>query len=122
MLSSLIIDLGMGRNIGTSGARVPSDPLWIDIPRSDGDQRWWPTNTTYIEDGGEINWMKVVDLDDDVALRWRLGVGNKISLDRSPEGGVCSYACPSGYDLMFRLRRGSLPGHPEGVACRLPNV
>lgn len=79
------------RNVAPAPQKLPDDPLWIEITRSDGEQRTWPSNTTYIEDAnGEINWMCHVPIDGDVAIRWRLAVGNAIALDYFGPERTCS--------------------------------
>ncbi|KAJ3543210.1 hypothetical protein NMY22_g3221 [Coprinellus aureogranulatus] len=92
------------RNVAPGAQKVPDDPIWIDITRSDGEQRTWPSNTTYIEDAnGEINWMKHVPIDQDVALRWRLAVGNAIALDSFPADVDASRAILRDWPANYRM-------------------
>ncbi|KAJ7696594.1 hypothetical protein B0H17DRAFT_1198102 [Mycena rosella] len=59
---------------------LPNNPTFIDFPRSDGDSALWPQNTTReVDDEGCVNYMQHVGLDEPLAVKWRLGVGDAIS-------------------------------------------
>ncbi|KAJ7759250.1 hypothetical protein B0H16DRAFT_1534976 [Mycena metata] len=58
---------------------LPSNPAYIDFPRSDGDSTLWPTNTSRIIDNeGCVNFMDPVPLDAPLSVKWRMGAGDAI--------------------------------------------
>ncbi|KAJ6581572.1 hypothetical protein B0H19DRAFT_1369885 [Mycena capillaripes] len=60
---------------------LPTNPTFIDFPRSDGDSTLWPTNTTReIDAEGCVNYMQPVGLDEPLSIKWRVGVGDAISV------------------------------------------
>ncbi|KAJ7247607.1 hypothetical protein B0H12DRAFT_736890 [Mycena haematopus] len=60
---------------------LPDNPTFIDFPRSDGDSTLFPTNTTRIvDDEGCVNFMQPVGLDEPLSVKWRVGVGDAISV------------------------------------------
>ncbi|KAF6761617.1 hypothetical protein DFP72DRAFT_879139 [Ephemerocybe angulata] len=69
------------RGLGTPNCKVPVDAEYIDFPRSDGDQRTWPRNTTDEVRDGEVNYMQALPIDHPVAIKWRLAVGNVCAVD-----------------------------------------
>ncbi|KAF5383714.1 hypothetical protein D9615_003660 [Tricholomella constricta] len=69
------------RRIADKAVEMPSNPHFLDFERSDGDPSSWPKNTTRIvDDAGEINWMKPMDIDQPHSLRWRLGAAKGIAI------------------------------------------
>lgn len=59
---------------------LPPNPTWVEIPRSDGDESKWPQNTTRIVDNsGEINWMRPVDIDESLCNKWRVEIGPRVA-------------------------------------------
>lgn len=59
---------------------LPNDVEWVVIGTSDGDPARWPTNTSPIPDGeGHINYMKLLDLDNTFAIKWRLQIGKALA-------------------------------------------
>ncbi|KAJ7623176.1 hypothetical protein FB45DRAFT_924794 [Roridomyces roridus] len=59
---------------------LPDNPVYLDFPRSDGDAALWPINTTRIVDEeGCVNFMHPVALDEPLAIKWRVGVGDALS-------------------------------------------
>ncbi|KAJ7782034.1 hypothetical protein DFH07DRAFT_728887 [Mycena maculata] len=89
---------------------LPANPSWVDFPRSDGDPRLWPTNTTReVDEEGCVNYMQPVDLDEPLSIKWRMGVGDAISvalqLDASNKQSYVLRGFPSGY-RMFDHHKG----------------
>ena len=71
---------------GNPNLKIPANPVYIDFPRTDGDPRTWPTNTQYVEDNeGQINWMKELEWDHPIALKWRMIVGKALAVDMGRE-------------------------------------
>ncbi|KAI0083928.1 hypothetical protein BDY19DRAFT_974809 [Irpex rosettiformis] len=66
------------RRIGNSHT-LPPNPEWVDFPRTDGDQSTWPTNTTRIINGGEVNFFRPVDIDESLGIMWRKVLGIKVA-------------------------------------------
>ncbi|KAJ6619838.1 hypothetical protein B0H10DRAFT_1876393 [Mycena sp. CBHHK59/15] len=87
---------------------LPPNPSFLDFPRSDGDSAVWPTNTTRIVDSeGCVNYMQHVGLDEPLSVKWRVGVGDALSVALKLPGGP-SYVLrdfPSGY-RMFDHHKG----------------
>ncbi|KIK50604.1 hypothetical protein GYMLUDRAFT_234563 [Collybiopsis luxurians FD-317 M1] len=63
-----------GRNANNTYA-LPADPVFLEIPHSDGDASTWPTNTKKNIQGGEVNYMQHVATDEGLAVKWRIGIG-----------------------------------------------
>jgi hypothetical protein len=60
---------------------LPSNPAFIEFTRSDGDSALWPTNTTReIDEEGCVNFMQPVGLDEPLSVKWRVGVGDALSV------------------------------------------
>ncbi|KAJ7823025.1 hypothetical protein B0H13DRAFT_2291322 [Mycena leptocephala] len=75
------------RNHSTKHA-LPNNPAYIDFPRTDGDSALWPTNTTReIDAEGCVNYMQPVTLDESICIKWRVGVGDAISVALKLPGG-----------------------------------
>jgi len=69
------------RTVGQGGFSLPPNPSYIDFPRSDGDSSTWPTNTTRVVDADNaVNYYEHVDLDDTPNKKWRVSVGDAVSL------------------------------------------
>lgn len=66
------------RRTGGSHA-LPPNPDWVEFSRTDGDRSTWPTNTTYVVTNGEVNYFRVVDIDESLSVMWRKAVGPKIA-------------------------------------------
>ena len=59
-----------------SSYALPTNPSYLDFPRSDGDPSIWPTNTTSrVDDEGHVNFMREVALDEPLTIKWRVEVG-----------------------------------------------
>lgn len=72
----------MSRNKGYSGkdAVLPPDVEWVHLEESDGDSSRWPTNTNPNPDQeGHVNYMLPLDLDNAVAVKWRLAIGKALA-------------------------------------------
>lgn len=66
---------------------LPENPTFIEFIRSDGDERLWPTNTTYVVDHeGHVNFMQPLDLDSSVVIQWRVSVGNALAIELEMPG------------------------------------
>ncbi|KAJ7116061.1 hypothetical protein C8R44DRAFT_221096 [Mycena epipterygia] len=89
---------------------LPANPAFIDFPRSDGDSGLWPQNTTQeLDEEGCVNFMQHVNLDEPIAIKWRVGVGDAISVALKLPGGQ-PYVLrdfPSGY-RMFDHHKGKV--------------
>lgn len=76
---------------------LPPNPEYREIPRSDGDTRTWPRNTTRIVEGGQVNYMHHVEIDESVAIKWRVMIGDALSkaLYWPGESSACNYPSDS---------------------------
>jgi hypothetical protein len=55
---------------------LPTNPILLDFPRSDGDPSNWPLNTTFrVDDEGHVNYMREVAIDEPLSIKWRTEVG-----------------------------------------------
>ena len=68
----------MSRRHG-GGHTLPDDPTWIEFPRSDGDPRELPKNTTKVVTEGQVNFMRPVDMDESLSVMWRVVVGKELA-------------------------------------------
>jgi hypothetical protein len=58
------------------GRTLPAHPHYLEFERSDGDARFWPTNTTkVVAADGTVNFMRPVPLDEAASVGWRCGIG-----------------------------------------------
>lgn len=57
----------------------PTDALWIEFPRTDGDQNRWPVFTGERDNDGNINFLRPVDIDERSAVDWRKKVGKHLA-------------------------------------------
>ncbi|KAH6915929.1 hypothetical protein BKA70DRAFT_1556492 [Coprinopsis sp. MPI-PUGE-AT-0042] len=73
-----------GRRVGAGRfTGLPSDAVYIEFPRSDGQTSKWPKNTTrIIESDGMVNYNEYVPLDHPTSQKWRKDVGMMIALDQ----------------------------------------
>ncbi|RXW23895.1 hypothetical protein EST38_g1976 [Candolleomyces aberdarensis] len=117
---------------GNPNLRIPANPVYIDFPRTDGDPRTWPTNIQYAEDNeGQINWMKELELDHPIAIKWRLVVGKALAMDmgREPADSAVLRNWPTHYK-MYDHHKGPARGNvrhdiylygPQSRRFRSPN-
>ncbi|KAJ7170508.1 hypothetical protein C8R43DRAFT_982000 [Mycena crocata] len=87
---------------------LPDNPAFIDFTRSDGDSTLWPQNTTrVIDEEGCVNFMQPLGLDEPLSVKWRVGVGDAISvaLKLPPGQPHVLRGFPSGY-RMFDHHKG----------------
>ncbi|KAJ6518874.1 hypothetical protein C8R45DRAFT_8229 [Mycena sanguinolenta] len=78
----------MSHRSHSSKHALPDNPTFIEFPRSDGDSSLFPTNTTRIVDGeGCVNYMQPVGLDEPLSVKWRVGVGDAISVAKQLPNG-----------------------------------
>ncbi|KDQ61745.1 hypothetical protein JAAARDRAFT_31222 [Jaapia argillacea MUCL 33604] len=71
------------------GAHVlPDNPVWIEIPRSDGDPSRWPNNTSRVVDNeNHVNFMRPCPIDEGSCIGWRRNIGEHLAkLLGMPEG------------------------------------
>ncbi|KAJ3743590.1 hypothetical protein DFH05DRAFT_1557935 [Lentinula detonsa] len=69
----------MVRTVNTKH-ELPANPVYKQIERSDGDRSTWPQNTTRIVDSdGQVNYMHYVPLDEGMAIKWRVQVGQALA-------------------------------------------
>ncbi|KAK0432356.1 uncharacterized protein EV420DRAFT_1606000 [Desarmillaria tabescens] len=55
---------------------LPANPTYRTIDYSDGKEELWPLNTTEIVDrDGHVNFMQPIELDNSIAIRWRVSLG-----------------------------------------------
>ena len=67
------------RRISTKNA-LPPNPTWVEFPRTDGDSSKWPPNQTKIvESDGTVNWMRPVDIDESLCVKWRTEIGPRVA-------------------------------------------
>ncbi|KAJ7091415.1 hypothetical protein B0H15DRAFT_906443 [Mycena belliarum] len=95
------------RNHSTKHA-LPPNAVFLDFPRSDGDSSLWPTNTTrQVDEEGCVNYMQHVGLDEPLSVKWRVGVGDAISVALKLQSGSPHVLSdfPSGY-RMFDHHKG----------------
>lgn len=99
---------------------MPPNPVWVEIPRTDGDEKLWPKNTTRIVDrSGEVNFMRPVPLDESLCLHWRKLVGLKVAE---------ALGMPSKYSILHFMLLSSLVLHRRACVCsqrvpeRVPDV
>lgn len=59
--------------------QLPPNPVYVEFPRSDGDRKTWPTDTECIVDKGQVNYFRLVELDESLAILWRKTVGMKVA-------------------------------------------
>ncbi|KAJ6591499.1 hypothetical protein DFH09DRAFT_974599 [Mycena vulgaris] len=87
---------------------LPPNPTFIDFTRSDGDPTLWPQNTTReVDQEGHVNYMQPVGLDEPLSVKWRVGVGDAISVALKLTSGQPHVLrdFPSGY-RMFDHHKG----------------
>lgn len=78
----------MSRRLGQPSVVFPPNTVFLDFPRSDGDETKWPTNTTRIVDAdGQVNFMELLDIDQSGQVRkWRASVGKAIATKLEMQG------------------------------------
>lgn len=65
----------------------PTNPIYIDFPRGDGNSSTWPVNTTRIVDSeGQVNFFEYVPPTHGQSIRWRLAVASAIAIDLKMAG------------------------------------
>ncbi|KAK0202550.1 hypothetical protein DFS33DRAFT_1341073 [Desarmillaria ectypa] len=59
---------------------LPANPTYRTIDCSDGREELWPHNTTEIADeDGHVNFMQPIELDNSIAIRWRVSLGASVA-------------------------------------------
>lgn len=51
----------------------------LEFPRSDGTQAKWPDKLDPTPLGGEVNYMRPIDYNESLAVRWRASVGREVA-------------------------------------------
>ncbi|KAF7370540.1 Actin-related protein 8 [Mycena sanguinolenta] len=78
----------MSHRSHSSKHALPDNPSYIKFTRSDGDSSLWPTNTKRVVDSeGCVNFMQPVGLDEPLSIKWRVGVGDAISVAKQLPNG-----------------------------------
>lgn len=69
------------RSIGKGPYELPSNVVYLEFPRTDGQRSRWPQNTTeMIDPQGHVNFMlPVPDLETSLNRKWRVEVGKKVA-------------------------------------------
>jgi hypothetical protein len=63
-----------------SGHALPTNPVYLDFERTDGDAKQLPTNTREVVDkDGQVNYMKPLGLEDSPNIHWRFQVAMKVA-------------------------------------------
>ena len=62
-----------------AGHTLPENPHWLNFTRSDGDPSNLPKNTKKIVTNGQVNYMREVDMDESLAIMWRVNVGKELA-------------------------------------------
>lgn len=108
------------RRIGTKKT-LPSDPTWVEVPRTDADPKNWPANTQKVVDSdGHVNFMRPVSIDESVSIAWRLQLGPRVA---AALGLPCEYVNLLDSMCSTDERKYSWTNVcPEGLAGRLPYV
>ncbi|KAI0675704.1 hypothetical protein C8Q78DRAFT_1150133 [Trametes maxima] len=107
------------------GHTLPENPQWIEFPRSDGDTRALPKNTKRIVDGdGQVNFMRPADLDESLAINWRIGVGSQLAARMGlPMGpNYVLKAFPDGYQLYDHNKGPAKAPRHDPYLCGSTNV
>ena len=61
-------------------ATLPNNPKWFVIEATDADPSRWPKNTLSNPDAeGNVNFMDPVSVEDGVAIKWRIVVGQALA-------------------------------------------
>jgi len=62
--------------------------VFIDFPRSDGDQSRWPTNTiSIVDDEGQVNFMELLDVEASGHVKkWRAAIGKAVATKLEMQG------------------------------------
>lgn len=51
----------------------------LQFPRSDGTQTKWPDKLDPMPIGGEVNYMRPIDYNESLSVRWRTSVGREVA-------------------------------------------
>jgi hypothetical protein len=75
------------------GHTLPSNPVYLEFGKSDGDPKLLPANTREIVDtDSQVNYMKFLALDDSSNIHWRSQVAMKVA---ERIGKPCTFPLPS---------------------------
>lgn len=86
---------------------LPSSLTWITIQNTDGDISRWPKNTIHEPDNdGYVNSMRPVSIEDGVAIRWRIVIGEALAQ-------MLRYPITSTYYCLLNIHAVSLSEHTE---------
>ena len=69
----------MSRGIA-GGHTLPTNPVYLEFQRTDGDAKQLPTNTREVVDNdGQVNYMKPLGPEDSSNIHWRCQVAIKVA-------------------------------------------
>jgi hypothetical protein len=88
--------------VGQPSVVFAPSTIYLDFPRSDGDETKWPSNTIYdIDSDGQVNFMEHLDIDQSGQVKkWRAAIGKAIATKLEMQGdreSVC-FVPPSSID------------------------
>ncbi|KAF5361973.1 hypothetical protein D9756_002341 [Leucocoprinus leucothites] len=94
----------MSRRVAQPSVTFGPSTVFLQFPRSDGNEARWPTNTTRIVDSeGQVNFMELLDAEESgQARKWRAGVGKAIAAKLEMQGDSNNYVLqswPAGYQM-----------------------
>ena len=71
---------------------IPSDAVFLEFERSDGQSSHWPRNTTQeVDEEGQVNFMRPMGDDESTAILWRKTVGGYVAKILGKQGRAASY-------------------------------
>jgi hypothetical protein len=87
--------MSSSRRLGQPAISFRPDTVFLDFPRTDGDDSRWPTNTTRIVDAdGQVNFMEPLDVDESgQARKWRSAIGKAIATKLEMQGDCKCVPC-----------------------------
>ena len=69
---------------------LPENPEWLEFSRSDGITNSLPKNTKKVVDGdGQVNYMRPVEMDESLAILWRVNVATQLAKRMGLPGRPC---------------------------------
>ncbi|KAF7794256.1 hypothetical protein EIP86_005389 [Pleurotus ostreatoroseus] len=72
--------MSVRRSLGSRQHAIPADVIWLDFPRTDGDNSSWPKNQSEVVDSeGHVNFMRPMSVDENTGVLWRKVVGKFVA-------------------------------------------
>jgi hypothetical protein len=83
------------RRLGQPAITFGPDTVFLDFPRTDGDESRWPTNITPVVDvDSQVNFMEPLDVDESAqARKWRAAIGKAIATKLEMQGDRKRVTC-----------------------------